>query len=209
MKYLLAAAAGFTMTLGVFAAGIALAITYLSASPVPVQRPSVDADVVLSTDVARVDTEKQDYERIEARPVEEPSFSEPEIEVASLGIDQISTAALSDDVQPASHTDDHVAWCMERYRSYRPESNSYTPYSGGSRECVSPFSGGSTNGDEDVATLEASLNEPSARQSESDQSSAGRLDLNHIENCFARYRSYRPEDNSYQPYGGGPRVPCE
>ncbi|MER9071791.1 BA14K family protein [Mesorhizobium sp. M0904] len=23
------------------------------------------------------------------------------------------------------------------------------------------------------------------------------------------YRSYRPEDNSYQPYSGGPRRQCE
>lgn len=26
--------------------------------------------------------------------------------------------------------------------------------------------------------------------------------------CAAKYRSYSAEDNSYQPYGGGPRKPC-
>lgn len=31
----------------------------------------------------------------------------------------------------------------------------------------------------------------------------------HAESCFARYRSYRPEDNTYQPYGGGPRSQCQ
>ena len=31
----------------------------------------------------------------------------------------------------------------------------------------------------------------------------------HIASCFARYRSYSPEDNSYQPYGGGSRRQCE
>lgn len=209
MKYLLATVAGFTMTLGVFVAGVALAIAYLSASPVPVERPSVDAVVAFSTDVTRADTAKQNYERTEARPVEDPDVSEPEMEVASLGIDEISTAALPDDAQPTRHSDDHVAWCRERYRSYQPESNSYTPYSGGSRECVSPFSGGSTNEDEAGAVLEASLDEPSASESGSDQSSAGGLDPDHIESCFARYRSYRPADNTYQPYGGGPRVSCE
>ena len=30
----------------------------------------------------------------------------------------------------------------------------------------------------------------------------------HIRSCFARYRSYRPEDNSYQPFDGGPRRQC-
>ncbi|MER9869926.1 BA14K family protein [Mesorhizobium sp. M0136] len=27
--------------------------------------------------------------------------------------------------------------------------------------------------------------------------------------CFSRYRSYRPADNTYQPYSGGPRSQCE
>jgi hypothetical protein len=30
----------------------------------------------------------------------------------------------------------------------------------------------------------------------------------HVSYCFNRYRSYRPEDNTYQPYGGGPRRQC-
>jgi hypothetical protein len=30
----------------------------------------------------------------------------------------------------------------------------------------------------------------------------------HIRSCFSRYRSYRPEDNTYQPFDGGPRRPC-
>lgn len=30
----------------------------------------------------------------------------------------------------------------------------------------------------------------------------------HIRSCFARYRSYRPEDNTYQPFDGGPRRQC-
>ena len=30
----------------------------------------------------------------------------------------------------------------------------------------------------------------------------------HVAYCFSRYRSYRPEDNTYQPYGGGPRRQC-
>lgn len=35
------------------------------------------------------------------------------------------------------------------------------------------------------------------------------VDTAQAESCFARYRSYRIEDNSYQPYDGGPRRPCE
>ncbi|TGV78178.1 BA14K family protein, partial [Mesorhizobium sp. M00.F.Ca.ET.158.01.1.1] len=35
------------------------------------------------------------------------------------------------------------------------------------------------------------------------------LSADHVDSCFSRYRSYRPEDNSYQPYSGGPRRQCE
>ncbi|RUX50229.1 BA14K family protein, partial [Mesorhizobium sp. M7A.F.Ca.AU.001.01.1.1] len=35
------------------------------------------------------------------------------------------------------------------------------------------------------------------------------LSADHVDSCFSRYRSYRPEDNSYQPYSGGPRRQCQ
>lgn len=35
------------------------------------------------------------------------------------------------------------------------------------------------------------------------------VSADHVAYCFDRYRSYRPEDNTYQPYGGGPRRQCE
>ena len=35
----------------------------------------------------------------------------------------------------------HVAWCSQRYRSYRAYDNSYQPYNGPRRECVSPYLG--------------------------------------------------------------------
>jgi hypothetical protein len=31
----------------------------------------------------------------------------------------------------------------------------------------------------------------------------------HVDYCFSRYRSYDPDDNSYQPFDGGPRRQCE
>ena len=33
----------------------------------------------------------------------------------------------------------HVAWCHGRYRSYRAYDNTYQPYHGGRRICVSPY----------------------------------------------------------------------
>jgi hypothetical protein len=35
----------------------------------------------------------------------------------------------------------HVAWCYDRWRSYREYDNSYQPFNGPRRECRSPFYG--------------------------------------------------------------------
>lgn len=34
----------------------------------------------------------------------------------------------------------HVAWCQDRYKSYRASDNTFQPYNGPRRECVSPYS---------------------------------------------------------------------
>ena len=34
----------------------------------------------------------------------------------------------------------HVQWCHDRWRSYRAYDNSYQPYNGPRRQCVSPYS---------------------------------------------------------------------
>ena len=41
----------------------------------------------------------------------------------------------------ASGTNAHVAWCYNRYRSYRAYDNSYQPFNGPRRECISPYYG--------------------------------------------------------------------
>lgn len=33
----------------------------------------------------------------------------------------------------------HVQWCMDRYRSYDPRSNTWVSYSGAVRQCISPY----------------------------------------------------------------------
>ena len=40
-----------------------------------------------------------------------------------------------------SGTNAHVAWCYDRYRSYRAYDNTYQPYNGPRRECISPYYG--------------------------------------------------------------------
>jgi hypothetical protein len=43
----------------------------------------------------------------------------------------------------------------------------------------------------------------------SDEMTGAYFGSEHVQACFERYRSYWPEDNTYQPYGGGPRQQCE
>lgn len=94
----------------------------------------------------------------------------------------------------------HVSWCADRYRSYTPNDNSYMSYSGQQRPCLSPY-------------MNTAADQAAQQPAEVSyvQGGAGPLvatsDLSddHVQSCFSRYRSYRPEDNSYQPYSCGPR----
>ncbi len=33
----------------------------------------------------------------------------------------------------------HVAWCLDRYRSYNPRYNTWVSYGGAVRQCISPY----------------------------------------------------------------------
>jgi hypothetical protein len=86
------------------------------------------------------------------------------------------------------------ALCQQRYRSYRAEDNTYQPLSGGPRrQC-------------ELSSSSASVgNAPSTALSDAvaDNSSPNREAW-----CSARYSSYNPSDETYQPFGGGNRRIC-
>jgi hypothetical protein len=146
----------------------------------------------------------------------------------SAPVDTITTssvqAAAGDDwvVRPAPPNRlsvAHVEWCANRYRSYRPEDNSYTAYNGRRRTCLSPyFEDLAAAGDERLPPAGSNDGRyaevvddqsPLPLQYASDDALDGvDVDSEHARYCFSRYRSYWPEDNSYQPYGGGPRRQC-
>ena len=207
MKYLLAALSGFALTLCVFLGGAAFAITYLTAEPLAVERPMATFTPSFPSQAVKVDAAEQakEFDRIESPPL--PSPIEPAVETQEIeetnpeqGIDSIITEALPGmEVHEPTLGSAHLAWCSDRYRSYRPETNSYMSYSGETRECVSPYEG---NRSEEGVAIEASANAAS-------YTSSGGLSQEHIDSCFARYRSYTPEDNTYQPYTGGPRRQCD
>jgi len=123
-------------------------------------------------------------------------------------------------------------WCYARYKSYRVEDNSYQPFSGGPRkQCQAP--GGSEgqavasapmpdqpqapqmrDESQPLPEIPAARSDQRARDGASGYAQSQAINTgapagSHEEWCFARYRSYQPEDNSYQPFAGGPRRQCQ
>lgn len=215
MKNLLAIFGGFAVSLGMFVGGLAVATYFLAVDPVAEPARAGDVAEIWAVEPRRVDTASQDYERI-GDPVAAPD--DVMLAMADTGTltdaggsplenagssDSFEVASLSDEVEleqpqtmvlPAAH----VAWCSNRYRSYREETNTYRPYSGGEQTCVSPHA------DEQAVTEP----EETLVKTAGVATMAGGLSESHVRDCQSRYRSYRVSDNSYQPYGGGPRRQC-
>lgn len=196
-------------TLLAFAGGIAIAIVFLTAKPVPVQLPDSRMASTWTQEAVKVNKATQDYERLPARLPTGEEFADNNATSARL-VDRLSTAATPTPAEPAEQAAApgnaaHLEWCASRYRSYNPDDNSYRTYSGVQPECVSPYS--------DLATAEGPSNgdpaDYSILVSEAGYPDDAAVAPEHVQSCFARYRSYRPEDNSYQPYSGGPRRQCE
>lgn len=238
MKIFLAIASGFVLTLAIFVTGAATAVSLLSSKPVTEHLASLDATSLWTSEPVRVDTARQDFERLPAQPVSRvaeasPSSSgSPREDAASdedisfdedVAVDMMTTAAIEPDSDPSIEEDyalrqdtaelaaAHVEWCSNRYRSYSPRDNSYNPYRGGRRECISPYLDAVVDAHRESGPgwETASVRSPSLVSSAyADEAPRSHLNSEHVRSCFERYRSYRPEDNSYQPYGGGPRRQC-
>src|SRR5690606_31773619 len=172
MKYVLATLCGMATTLCVFASGVAFALAFFWAEPVSVERPGTATALHFPAEPTTVDTAEQDYERIDGlvavATTIQAEAAEPEMsEIGMDGAAQMQTASLTGEGDMESQGDidqdtyalnpQHVAWCSNRYRSYRPENNAYTPYSGGSRECISPFSDDMASVDEEGTYMDASV----------------------------------------------------
>ena len=154
--------------------------------------------------------------------------TEPVAEDPGSLVDPTTTGAIDPSLaRPESEPDlareqsvAHVEWCSRRYRSYRAGDNSYQPYSGDRRPCHSPFSGtAATEMEAEYASGESEVESPQPEEfygeerivesASFDEDPDAYLSSDHIRACQQRYRSYRVEDTSYQPFGGGPRRQCE
>ncbi|MEI9411683.1 BA14K family protein [Mesorhizobium salmacidum] len=199
MKAILALVSGFVLTLAVFGSGLAFAAWLLAAKPAHEARPTVSVAELWTRNARPVNKAGQNLERLPADQPAPPDIAakEPAPDPAATG--SIEPAA-SDAVLPASH----LQWCASRYRSYHPDDNSYLSYSGRLRPCVSPYlDAGADQGAKPSAEVSY------AETGDAVSTATAGLSADHVDSCFNRYRSYRPEDNSYQPYSGGPRRQCE
>ena len=233
MKYILALLGGFLITLGVFACGGLTAIFFVNANPQPARPLDTDTSALWTNKAVRVSAGSQDLQRLPAVPrkadQEEQARNmppEPHQAAGPTNTDPAVTASTAPGTkaqaspalapQPASATNAaHVEWCSEHYRSYDPADNSYNSFSGVRRQCVSPDWEGAPAADSAMASTEAEPVDtsaggaPAVATASAEEAPGGYASPDHVQSCFDRYRSYRPEDNSYQPYGGGPRQQCE
>jgi hypothetical protein len=244
MKTIAALIAGLLLSMTTFVAGLVIAMVFINVGEEQPRSQNLDTAALWTSEPASVEKQTLSFQRLPARPVQQPETASLAKDVAKPAsqqavtpdvqpvaddpmalVDPVTTGAIDPaqaDAEPAPRVEQmaaHVESCSRRYRSYRAEDNSYRPYGGGRRACESPYS--------DAATLNIGPDDgfaaqPDAQRIRNDagpREDEGQFEQviyedaavsgDHIQSCMSRYRSYRPEDNSYQPFDGGPRRQCE
>jgi len=195
--------------------GITLSLTALAGSvmAIPNSLPERDVKTLGNIDITSlwtshpvsVNRSKQNFERLPALVVELPNSARMNPGVASIVTSasqpsiRVARPDLTNDGETASvgltshyQSDTEVAaWCAERYRSYRASDNTYQPFRGARRQCEPPFTA-SVNGMETADVV----------QQASDIGEIGYPKESHAQWCFARYRSYNPDNNTYRAFSG-------
>ncbi|QEE45305.1 BA14K family protein [Rhizobium sp. WL3] len=220
MKPVLELLAASALSVGMVIGGVVVASAAFSPEEEQHQFTGLDIGDLWTSEPVRIDRTEQNLERLPPRYASHVVMTEPKAAemVATLeteksdsasrvgGIDLGATGSVTDDLADmglAALPPEHVTWCATRYRSYDPVDNTYRGFSGELRDCASPHQ---VNPAADMDQGEGSLVTVSNDQNEIDSNVSG---MQNIRACRERYRSYRVEDNSYQPYGGGPRRQCQ
>ena len=209
MKIMLEMAVALVTALGMFIFGVAVTAAALGEEPKSVPASSQSVVELWTEQPRKVNRAAQKFERLPSirvvkndtvRVAAKPEKSADPLETALDATETSALRPLQDQFANA-----HGRWCVQRYRSYRSDDDSYISYSGARRTCVSPYSNDLVSGAA-FAFDEGGEGEPLVQDASHAVKSDGMAD--HLRKCFTRYRSYRPEDNSYQPYDGGPRRRC-
>ncbi|WP_442981306.1 BA14K family protein [Rhizobium sp. S152] len=146
------------------------------------------SDLWTSTPV-KIDRAAQTFERMPA--VLSRYASSPLRTTGSpLAAEQNVATSLSPAANERPLPTEHFNWCASRYHSFHPATNSYRAFSGEVRRCSSPF---------ETSSSVSLYSEDQVAQSKPVTERVATW-------CASRYRSYRAEDNTYQPYGGQRRI---
>ncbi|RWC69319.1 MAG: BA14K family protein [Mesorhizobium sp.] len=198
MKAILALVGGFVLTLAVFGSGLGFAAWLLAAKSPHEARRTVSVAELWTRDARPVNKTAQNLERL---PADQPAA--PDIAAREQAPDPTATGSIAPSAEAAELPGSHVKWCASHYRSYHPDDNTYMSYSGRLRPCVSPYlDAGADQSAQPTAEVSYVAGDVASAVTTG-------LSADHVDSCFSRYRSYRPDDNSYQPYSGGPRRQCE
>ncbi len=139
-----------------------------------------------TTEPTRVDPALQTYERL---PPALSTYAMADSRRVAAKRPAAAAPVVADIPPPSIEmSTEHLNWCASHYRSFDPATNTYRSFQGQVRVCQ-PLS--EKNGDA-LASASSSAADPLA---------------NAVIWCANRYKSYRAEDNTYQPYDG-PRMKC-
>lgn len=230
MKTLAAVIAGLLLSITTFVAGLFVAFMFFTAGREPHRLDNQDAAVLWTSKPVSVSRDPSSFERLPARtalaekqerPAEKDTLA-AEAAADNNRIDPVTTSAVEaafpeEEVRPEQNIA-HVDWCLRRYQSYDPDSDTYQPYSGRRRPCISPYlergsaSQGTIAGAGETRDDDGYAREDTDGQAVLEQAGLNDgqyLDEEHIRSCMRRYRSYDLQSNTYQPYDGGPRRQCQ
>ena len=232
MKAVLITLGGSVLAVTTFVCGMVSATAMFTTRDDTGHLARANVSELWTTEPVKIDIASQALPRVAARAASSPATTLGTGELGIVGANAARPTVMASAGSetrgptvgdtPQEMTAAHLEWCAERYRSYRRGDNSYTPFSGGRRQCHSPYAAITSLSNPDktpqplseALSREDSFEEASSPEPVSEQEVAdlGRSSFNrdeHAQSCATRYRSYRAEDNSYQPVSGGPRRQCQ
>jgi hypothetical protein len=224
MKTIAAFIAGLLLSGVTFILGILFAVMYLPASEQASLSHSGDVSGLWTSKPTIVDAAHERLKRVAAKMPDPPTneiqrnsdiTSENPLAMSTgqNNVDPTTTSATIDSAQE-NLKQFHTEWCKRRYSSYRVDDDSYQPYRGIRRQCASPYIVAGNITPASTAVIERTSLVTRDDQDEQKTASAEETvgpqdaDAQQAMKCARRYRSYRPEDNTYQPFDGGPRRQC-
>jgi len=185
MKGLASVAFGIATVMGTATLAASMASIAATGDSVPGLRGLTD-NGLWTVEPTNVDPARQSYERL---PPALSTYAVASRQQAAAKQPVVAASTIGDfSAQTTKMSAEHLNWCSSRYRSFDPTTNTYRSFQGQVRVCQPPFEGSEHAGGPTLVDAADAM--PNAATW-----------------CANRYKSYRADDNTYQPYNGH-RVKC-